>query len=117
MSRLDADEEMIKQELNDHWEVISEGAQTILRAAGRSDAYESLKSQMRGRVLNESNYRRWAESLDVDEKTRARLLKLSPESYIGLAVELVDKLIERKDKQIPPRPHSDASTQVDKETT
>jgi adenylosuccinate lyase len=109
MSRVDADEENIKQELNEHWEVVSEGAQTILRAAGRSDAYESLKSQMRGLVLNERSYRRWAESLDLDEETRVRLLELSPESYIGLAVELVDEVIEGRDKE--------ARRQGDKETT
>lgn len=93
MSRLDTDEEKLKGELNEHWETIAEGAQTILRAAGRSDAYESLKSQMRGRVLNESSYRRWAESLDVDEETRARLQALSPESYIGLATQIVNDVI------------------------
>lgn len=93
MSRVDADEERIKRELNDHWEIVSEGAQTILRAAGRSDAYESLKSQTRGEILNEHNYRLWVESLDVDEETRARLLNLSPESYIGLAVQLVDEIV------------------------
>ena len=54
MSRLEADEEKIKQELNQHWEVVSEGAQTILRAAGHSDAYESLKSaDARTRVRRE----------------------------------------------------------------
>ncbi|MEO8354340.1 MAG: adenylosuccinate lyase [Chloroflexota bacterium] len=94
MSRLDADEATTKHELNEHWEVVSEGAQTILRAAGRSDAYESLKLQTRGRVLDESSYRRWAEALDVDEKTRIRLLGLSPESYIGLAVQIVDKVLK-----------------------
>jgi len=94
MSRVDADEEKIKQDLNEHWEVVSEGAQTILRAAGRSDAYESLKSQTRGRGLNESNYRLWVEALDVDEETRVRLLGLSPESYIGLAVQLADEVIQ-----------------------
>jgi len=93
MGRVDADEEKIRQELNEHWEVISEGAQTILRAAGRSDAYESLKSQMRGRVLSDSSYRRWAESLDVDEETRTHLLELSPESYIGLAIRIVNEVI------------------------
>jgi adenylosuccinate lyase len=93
MSRVAADEEKIRRDLTDHWEVISEGAQTILRAAGRSDAYESLKSQTRGRVLNETSYRLWVESLDVDEQTRGRLLSLSPESYIGLAVQLVDEII------------------------
>ena len=94
MSRIAADEETIKRELNEHWEVISEGAQTILRAAGQSDAYESLKSQTRGRVLDENSYRRWVESLDVDEETRARLLALSPDTYIGLAVKIVDTLVE-----------------------
>lgn len=93
MSRIAADEERIKQELNDHWEVISEGAQTILRAAGRSDAYESLKTQTRGRAVDESSYRRWVETLDVDEETRTRLLILSPESYIGLAIKIVDEVI------------------------
>jgi adenylosuccinate lyase len=93
MSRVDADGEKIRQELNAHWEVVSEGAQTILRAAGRSDAYESLKSQTRGRVLDEERYRLWVESLDVDEETRGKLNRLSPESYIGLAVHIVDEVI------------------------
>jgi adenylosuccinate lyase len=93
MSRIEADEEKIKQDLDSHWEVVSEGAQTLLRAVGRSDAYESLKSQMQGRVLNESNYRRWVEALDVDVETRESLMSLSPESYIGLAVQIVDKVI------------------------
>ncbi len=93
MSRVDVDEETIKQQLNEHWEIVSEGAQTILRAAGRSDAYESLKSQTRGHILNEQSYQRWIESLDVDEETRTRLQDLSPESYIGLAAQLVDEVL------------------------
>ena len=97
MARVDADEEAIKQELNGHWEIISEGAQTILRAAGRSEAYESLKSQTRGRVLDENSYRNWVQSLDVSEATRARLLGLSPESYIGLAIQITDEVIHSSD--------------------
>ncbi|NJC98794.1 MAG: adenylosuccinate lyase, partial [Anaerolineae bacterium] len=93
MLRVDADEEKIKAELNAHWEVVSEGAQTILRAAGRSDAYESLKSRVRGRVFDGDSYRLWVEALDIDEETRKRLVSLSPESYIGLAVELVELVL------------------------
>ena len=84
------DEEKLEAELEAHWEVISEGAQTILRAAGRSDAYESLKQQTRGRVLTEADYRSWCEAVDVDEDVRARLKSMSPATYIGLAVQLVD---------------------------
>jgi adenylosuccinate lyase len=93
MNRIDADEEKIKAELDSHWEVVSEGAQTILRAAGRSDAYESLKSQTQGRVLDESNYRLWVGTLDLDEETRGRLMSLSPQKYIGLAIQIVDEVI------------------------
>jgi len=94
LKRIAPDEEKLKAELNAHWEVISEGAQTILRAAGKSDAYESLKEQTRGRVLTEANYKDWCDAIDVDTATREKLKSLSPESYIGLAIELVDRILK-----------------------
>jgi adenylosuccinate lyase len=99
MSRVQADEEKIKAELEAHWEVVSEGAQTILRAAGRSDAYESLKSQTMGRQMDGVSYWRWVEALDVDEETRRRLMSLSPETYLGVAVQIVDDVIASEAKQ------------------
>ena len=103
MSRIEADEEKIKSDLESHWEAISEGAQTILRAAGRSNAYESLKSQTQGRVLSGNSYRLWVEALDVDDVTRERLMSLSPEKYIGLAIQITDNVIARSEttKQSP----------------
>jgi len=93
LKRIAPDEEKLKAELNAHWEVVSEGAQTILRAAGKSDAYEALKEQTRGRVLTEADYKAWRNSIDVGDETRQKLKSLSPETYIGLAVELTDKLL------------------------
>lgn len=95
LKRIAPDEDKFKAELNAHWEVVSEGAQTILRAAGKSDAYESLKEQTRGRVLTEADYKNWCSSIDVDDATRKKLKSLSPQSYIGLSVELTDKLIDQ----------------------
>lgn len=92
LGRITADEEKLNADLAAHWEVVSEGAQTILRAAGRSDAYESLKEATRGRILTETDYLTWADGVDVDERIRARLKILSPESYIGLAIQLVDQV-------------------------
>ncbi len=94
LKRIAPDEEKLKVELNAHWEVVSEGAQTILRAAGKPDAYESLKEQTRGRVLTESDYKKWCDSIDVDDVTRAKLKALSPETYIGLAIELTEKIVK-----------------------
>jgi adenylosuccinate lyase len=92
MQRIAADEQKIRADLDSHWEVVSEGAQTILRAVGRSDAYEALKQQTRGRVLTEVDYKSWVEALGVDESTREKLRLLSPSTYLGLAVELTDRI-------------------------
>ena len=93
MGRIAPDEEKLKAELESHWEVVSEGAQTILRAAGRDDAYESLKEQTRGRILTEADYRSWCEAIDVSDEVRSQLKSLSPETYLGLAVQLVGDVI------------------------
>jgi len=93
LKRIAPDEEKLKVELNAHWEVVSEGAQTILRAVGKPDAYESLKEQTRGRVLTEAEYKSWADAIDVDDETRKKLKNLSPESYIGLAIQLTDRVV------------------------
>ncbi len=94
LKRIAPNEEKLKAELNAHWEVVSEGAQTILRAAGKSDAYESLKEKTRGQVLTEADYKAWCDAIEVDDETRKRLKSLSPETYIGLAVELAKRIID-----------------------
>jgi len=101
MERIAPDEEKLKAELEAHWEVVSEGAQTILRVAGRSDAYESLKQQTRGRVLTEADYRSWCEAIDVSEDVRAKLKSLSPGTYLGLAVQLVVRYQKTLSKNKP----------------
>jgi adenylosuccinate lyase len=90
LTRIAPDEEKLRAELGSHWEVVAEGAQTILRTAGNLDAYESLKQQTRGRVLDEAEYRSWCDSIDVDDATRQRLKSLSPETYLGLAIRLTE---------------------------
>ncbi len=93
LERVAPDEEKLKAVLDAHWEVVSEGAQTILRANGKPDAYESLKEQTRGRILNEADYKAWCDVIDVDDVTRYQLQLLSPETYIGLATQLVDRVV------------------------
>jgi len=94
LKRIAPDEEKLKAELNAHWEVVSKGAQTILRAAGKSDAYESLKERTRGRVLIETDYKAWCDTIDVDDATREKLKALSSETYIGMAMELTDRMVK-----------------------
>ena len=96
LKRIAPDEEKLHAELMSHWEVVSEGAQTILRAVGKPDAYESLKEQTRGRVMTEDAYLTWCDTVDVDEDARHRLKNLSPETYLGLAAELTERVVKSK---------------------
>jgi adenylosuccinate lyase len=95
LDRIDANTGAMRADLEAHWEVIAEGAQTILRAAGVVDAYESLKSLTRGKKITASDFRAWIEMLSVDESVKARLRRLSPWSYIGLAEQIVENAVEQ----------------------
>ena len=93
LDRIEANEDAMRANLDAHWEIVAEGAQTILRAAGVTDAYESLKSLTRGKQLTESDFRAWIESLTMDESVKARLRALSPLTYVGLAEKIVEDTV------------------------
>ncbi len=91
LKRIAPDEETLRAALNAHWEAMAEAAQVLLRAVGQEDAYELLKQRTRGRVLTQEEYHTWCKTIDVDETTRQRLLALSPETCLGLAVRLTEQ--------------------------
>ncbi len=85
LKKTDFDAVAARTELNHHAEVLAEGFQTILRASGVSHAYEKLKTFTRGRTVTAEDLKKFAESLDLDPKTKQKLLSLDVGSYIGLA--------------------------------
>ncbi|HEX8993614.1 MAG TPA: adenylosuccinate lyase [Anaerolineales bacterium] len=92
--RIDA--ERMGSDLEAHWEIVAEGAQTILRAAGFQNPYEQLKQLTRGRVLTRESYNAWVDDLDVDEAIRSKLRRLSPLSYTGLAEQVARRAVEER---------------------
>lgn len=79
----------MEQDLENHWEVVAEGIQTILRAEGMPNAYEKLKELTRGKKITKEIIKSFISGLKVSLKTKDKLEKLSPKSYIGLASKLV----------------------------
>jgi adenylosuccinate lyase len=75
-------------ELDAHPEVLAEAIQTILRRVGYPEPYEALKGLTRGRELTLADLQQFVGGLEVDEQTRAELLALTPQGYIGLAAKL-----------------------------
>jgi adenylosuccinate lyase len=83
-------EQVLRDDLHATPEVIGEAVQTILRREGHEDAYERVKELTRGRSVTIEDFRELFDDLDVDDETRAELRSLSPETYTGVANELVD---------------------------
>nr|BAL54016.1 adenylosuccinate lyase [uncultured Chloroflexota bacterium] len=85
LERLQVYPQVMGRALEEHWEVVAEGAQTLLRAAGYAAAYDWLKALTRGRSLTREAYLEWVESLPVDPPLKERLRALSPQEFLGLS--------------------------------
>ena len=94
LARLEGNQVAMRMELESHWEVIAEGAQTILRLAGVTNPYELLKELTRGRGLSEDSYKQWVDELNVDQGIKAKLKSLTPLNYTGLAEQITEKSLK-----------------------
>ena len=59
-----------------------------MRRFGVPEPYEKLKELTRGRAVNKESIREFIEGLELPNEAKTELLKLTPHSYVGAAVEL-----------------------------
>ncbi len=90
LSRITINKVQMSAELNNHWEVLGEAIQTILRKSGKQDAYEQLKSLTQGQSINAESMAEFISGLKISDEDKQTLLKLTPELYTGLSSKLVD---------------------------
>jgi len=92
IGKLDADPDRIAADLNEHWEVLAEPVQTVMRRYGIEQPYEKLKELTRGKKnITRESLHAFIGTLDLPEDAKKRLLELTPANYIGLAIELAKK--------------------------
>lgn len=96
LEQLEVGESAMRSDLESHWEVISEGAQTILRSAGFNEAYDQLKAIVRGKDLTREGFNNWIENLTVENSIKNRLRDLSPLTYTGLAEQIAIHALKGK---------------------
>ena len=84
-SKLEVNKKQSLKELNNNWQVLGEAIQTVMKLEGYDDAYEIIKDLTRGELLTENSYKSLINSLDISIKSKSKLLKLTPATYIGLS--------------------------------
>jgi adenylosuccinate lyase len=88
ISRLEADERRLAEDLDQSWEVLAEPIQTVMRRYGIEKPYEKLKELTRGKRVDAEVMREFLATLALPEDVKAALSALSPASYTGLAEKL-----------------------------
>ncbi len=89
LGKLQINEAAIAADVNEAWEVLAEAVQTVMRRYGIPEPYEKLKALTRGQAVNQELLQAFIATLEIPESERQRLLELRPETYLGLAQELV----------------------------
>jgi adenylosuccinate lyase len=92
LGKLELNGEKIAADLNGAWEVLAEPIQTVMRKAGIEKPYEKLKELTRGKTIDQAAIRDFIKGLELAEADKARLLDMTPASYIGRAVETTESL-------------------------
>jgi adenylosuccinate lyase len=93
LSRLAADPARIAADLDANWEVLAEAIQTVMRRYGLPDPYEQLKALTRGKQgITRESLRAFIEGLAIPAEAKARLVALTPATYVGDAANLARRI-------------------------
>jgi adenylosuccinate lyase len=89
INKLEIDETIISDDIENRWEVLAEAIQTVMRRYGIPEPYEKLKALTRGNDINESILADFIKLLDIPQDAKQELLELTPSKYTGLASKLI----------------------------
>lgn len=87
LGKLEINEQRLKQDLDNSWEVLAEPLQTIMRRYGVEKPYEKLKELTRGQTINREVLQKFIDGLEVPDEAKQAMRKLTPSNYIGNAAE------------------------------
>ena len=88
LSKIEVNENKIKEDLLVHPEIIAEAIQTVLRRENYPIPYEALKELTRGKKITMEDFSLFIDNLKVNSKIKLELKKFSPLTYIGLASKI-----------------------------
>jgi adenylosuccinate lyase len=92
LGKLELNRDALAADLDASWEVLAEPIQTVMRRFGVQGAYEQLKEVTRGQTVTAEALHGLIRSLAIPDEEKARLLAMTPASYVGKAAELAGRI-------------------------
>lgn len=92
LAKLEPNLAMLAADLDQHWEVLGEAVQTIMRRYKLEQPYEQLKAFTRGKRIDKEMLHAFINELALPDHVKKELLALSPADYTGYAKELAKRI-------------------------
>ena len=92
LNKLEINETAIADDLDASWEVLAEPIQTVMRRFGLPQPYEQLKKFTRGEPMTRELMQGFIANLELPADEKARLLAMTPATYVGKAAELARRV-------------------------
>jgi len=88
LGKVESNAAALAADLDSNWEVLAEPVQTVMRLYNVESPYEKLKELTRGKRVDAEGMRAFVSKLEIPDDAKARLLALTPGTYIGEAAKL-----------------------------
>ena len=92
LGKLETNPSRLAEDLDNCWEVLAEPIQTVMRRFGVPNPYEQLKELTRGKGITPEGLKTFIQGLNIPADAKKSLLEMTPASYVGMAVELAERL-------------------------
>ncbi|MHB1221682.1 MAG: adenylosuccinate lyase [Gammaproteobacteria bacterium] len=92
ISKLEPNLAVLAADLNQHWEVLGEAIQTVMRRFNLEQPYEQLKAFTRGKQIDQAMLQTFINQLNLPVDVKKQLLDLTPASYTGYATQLAKQI-------------------------
>lgn len=92
LNKLEPNEDRIRADLDNHWEILAEAIQTVMRRYQLEQPYEKLKAFTRGKRIDKITLQQFISQLELPENVKQKLLDLTPADYTGYAKELAKRI-------------------------
>ena len=88
LERLTPNADVMKNDLMNRGDILTEAIQTLLRKENYSQPYELLKEFSRGKQFSLVDLHNFLDKLELKDETKQKLKSLTPENYLGAAIKL-----------------------------